>query len=67
MRRETPPQMRRVTDEPVLAHQIGDGKATYTRSNRLLEQSGHPTTNLQVLPQSEGMSLNYGFLPSVDR
>ncbi|USY20568.1 DUF5753 domain-containing protein [Nocardiopsis exhalans] len=32
-----------------------------TQLDHLLELNEHPTINLQVLPQSEGMSLNYGF------
>src|SRR5699024_3673725 len=36
-------------------------KVMRTQLEHLLELSEHPTINLQVLPQSEGMSLNYGF------
>ena len=59
--RETPPQMWWVIDEPVLTCQIGGTKVMRTQLEHLLELSEHPTINLQVLPQSEGMSLNYGF------
>lgn len=59
--RETTPQMWWVIDEPVLTCQIGGTKVMRTQLEHLLELSEHPTINLQVLPQSEGMSLNYGF------
>ena len=61
LRRETPPQMWWVIDEPVLTCQIGGYKVMRTQLEHLLELSEHPMINLQVLPQSEGMSLNYGF------
>ena len=61
LRRESPPQMWWVIDDPVLTCQIGGNKVMRTQLEHLLELSEHPTINLQVLPQSEGMSLNYGF------
>lgn len=61
LRRDAPPQMWWVIDEPVLTCQIGGDKVMHTQLGHLLELSEHPTINLQVLPQSEGMSLNYGF------
>lgn len=61
LRRETPPQMWWVVDEPVLTCQIGGNKVMRTQLEHLLELSEHPAINLQILPQSEGMSLNYGF------
>ncbi|GAA1459728.1 Scr1 family TA system antitoxin-like transcriptional regulator [Nocardiopsis exhalans] len=50
-----------MVDEPVLTCQIGSNKVMRTQLDHLLELNEHPTINLQVLPQSEGMSLNYGF------
>ncbi|MFE1466609.1 helix-turn-helix domain-containing protein [Nocardiopsis dassonvillei] len=59
--RDHPPRMWWVVDEPVLTCQVGGPRVMRAQLEHLLELSDHPSIDLQVLPQSEGMSLNYGF------
>ncbi len=59
--RPNPPQMWWIIDEPVLTCQVGGPDVMRTQLEHVLELSEHPRIDLQVLPQSQGMSLNYGF------
>lgn len=61
LHRDEPPQMWWVIDEPVLTCQVGGPGTMHAQLAHLLELSDHPRIDLQVLPQVEGMSLNYGF------
>lgn len=59
--RQAPPRMWWIIDEPVLTCQVGGPEVMRAQLTHLLELSDHPRIDIQILPQSQGMSLNYGF------